>query len=149
MCLLVCCTSNICPKNSISAKLYKLNIERVDSDFSKAYTLKVIQKWHFLNDNFHAIIYDTLPASVWQDIFTKRYNKAIKENDSTLQLQIAVPLAYVLHVQSKFELGVHVLEYLYSQLYKFDYKMQGTILIKLEEEYRSLNDMKKVIAIVC
>lgn len=133
--------------DKLSAKLHLLNLDGIYNDLSTKSTLQLINKWHHLNTYYHATIYDSLPAAYWQELFEKRYKKAIADNDSVLQLKIALPLAYVLHVQSKFEKGVHVLEYLYKNKNKFDFKMVGTILIKLEEEYRSLNNMSKVIQI--
>jgi len=127
--------------------LHALQLDGVIKDKSTSATKTLITKWQYLNQNYHATLYDSLPAHVWQSLLEERYADAIKLKDTALQVKIAIPLAYVLHVQSKFEKGIPVLEFLYSRLNQFDYKMQGTILIKLEEEHRSLNNIRRVITI--
>lgn len=132
---------------SIQNKLEKLGLQNANIDFSKNYTIKILNKWNDLNSNFHSSIYDSLPTEVWEEILEERYRRSIINNDTVLQIKIALPLAYVLHVQSKFEKGVVVLEFLYKYKNKFNYKTKGVILVKLEEEYRSLNRISNVIQI--
>lgn len=131
----------------VKTQLTQLNLKGLYTDYSPTATHRFIKKWQYLNEHNHSSIYDSLPAHIWQEIFEQRYKKTIQDKDNALRLKIAIPLAYVLHVQSKFDKGILVLEYLYAHKNEFDNKMIGTILIKLEEEYRSLGNMSKVIQI--
>ncbi len=141
----------LCNANSqnvnIQSQLKAFHLEGIDSDLSEKSTNFLIGQWNDLNINHHGIMYDYLPAHKWQTLFQQRYVKAINDKDTALQFKIAYPLSSVLHTQSKFIEGIPVLEYLYANKYKFDKKALGNILIKLEEEYRSVNNIKKVIEI--
>lgn len=127
--------------------LKQLNIQEVRTNFTSSYTLHVIKVWDSLNRNHHNVIYEKLPAKIWQDIFEKRYARSISNNDQALRLKIAYPLSFICHTRSSFNEGLPVLEFLYANKSKLNKKLYESVLIKLEEEYRFFNQMDGVLKI--
>lgn len=133
--------------DAYAEKLKQLNLTEVNKDFSTNYTRHLIHVWDSLNRNHHNVIYDKLPAHVWQSIFETRYVKAMQANQDALRLQIAYPLSFVCHTRSSFKEGLPVLEYMYANKKSLDKKLYESVLIKLEEEYRFFNQMANVLKI--
>ena len=103
--------------------LKQLNIQEVRTNFTSSYTLHVIKVWDSLNRNHHNVIYEKLPAKIWQDIFEKRYARSISNNDQALRLKIAYPLSFICHTRSSFNEGLPVLEFLYANKSKLNKKL--------------------------
>lgn len=133
--------------NVYNDQLKQLKIQDAFVNNSPDYTLYLIKVWDSLNKNHHNVIYDKLPSGVWQEIFEKKYNQAIQQNNDALRLKIAYPLSFVCHTRSSFKEGLPVLEYLYLNKKKLDKSLFERVLIKLEEEYRFFNQMANVLKI--
>lgn len=128
-------------------EMSKLRIGKLVDDYSAKSTLQLVHIWDSLNRNHHNVIYDKLPAKVWQGIFEKRYQLAIQNKDDALRLKIAYPLSFVCHTRSSFIEGLPVLKYLYANKQKLNKQLYESVLIKLEEEFRFFNQMNQVLTI--
>jgi len=77
----------------------------------------------------------------WKRIFEHAYPKVIASKDTTLLLQVDYTLATIYHDLTLFEKGLPLLETLYAHKQNLNEKEYRSVLIKLEEEYRSKNDI--------
>ena len=64
-----------------------------------------------------------------------------------LQFKLALPLATVYHVLSEFSKGLPLLQYLHTNRQKLSRQNSGLVLVKLEECYRSMNNMSQAFLI--
>lgn len=128
-------------------QLQTWKIGHILTDQTGSEAKKLVAIWESLYPSKKAIIFNLLTEQEWQIILEKQYHFALQNKQKELLFQLAFPLATVYHTQSEFVKGLPLLQYLYqhkSQLSKTKYPL---VLIKLEEEYRELNDMSNAFKI--
>ncbi len=120
----------------------------VKKDWKRYYTYnseRLIQVWDSLYPAHRHTIFNLMEEQEWESLFTFLYSRALAEKDSNIQFKLAFPLATIYHTESKFKEGLPLFELLYAGKEKLDSVKYPLVLIKLEEEYRSLNKMDAVV----
>ena len=106
----------------------------------------LIKIWDSINNSADYII-DPFKIEVWEAKFESEYFNALKNNQKHLAFKLSIPLSYIYHSETKFKKGLPLLINIYRQKKELSNKQLKQVLIKLEEEYRSINDIERAIAI--
>ncbi len=83
----------------------------------------------------------------WKNIFEKTKDQILLSKDTSIQLKVNLALATIYHDLTIFEKGLPLLENLYAHKQKLTTNEYKSVLIKLEEEYRSKNIIDKALKI--
>ncbi len=122
--------------------LYRDQLHAQKSINNSAKTETIIALWNSNGDQ-----YGMYPVAIWEKMFESEYEKALKENNEVLIFKTRLALSSIYHDQSKFTKAFPFLKFIYAnklQLKENEYK---TVLIKLEEEYRSFGDIANALII--
>jgi len=106
----------------------------------------LIKLWDTINNSADYII-DPFKIEVWEAKFESEYFSAIKNNDKDFAFKLSIPLSYIYHSETKFKKGLPLLKNIYNHKKELSNKQLKQVLIKLEEEYRSTNDIEHAITI--
>lgn len=106
----------------------------------------LIKLWDSVNNTADYII-DPFKIEVWEAKFENEYFSAIKNNDKEFAFKLSIPLSYIYHSETKFKKGLPLLKNIFNHKKELSNKQLKQILIKLEEEYRSTNDIENAIVI--
>lgn len=134
-------------ERQIASQLHHLGLDKIVNNYTPDYSNYVVKLWDSLNNNHHDKMYELLPAKEWEKILNNLYLHARENKDTINSIRFAYPLCFVLHTQAKFNYGITILEFLYSNKFKLKKYQYKSVLIKLEEEYRHFNNMPMVIKI--
>jgi two-component sensor histidine kinase len=126
--------------------LNKLLLSGIDQDSTNKNAVRLIHIWDSLYPKHKSVVYNMLPGVIWERILYSQYKIAQKNKKTSLQLQLAFPLATIYHVQAKSE-AIPILELLYNNRTKLSREKDSMVLIKLEEQYRNRKDFAKAIVI--
>lgn len=140
--------------------VYSQSVEKVNTPLFNATELEVLkndsmnlraEQLCILFDSLYpakkGIIFNLLSEQEWLHIFDVQYGYALKNKNEALQFRLAYPLAVICHTTTKFTKGLPLFEYLYRNKNKLSSQKYALVLIKLEEEYRSLNHMREAMLI--
>jgi two-component sensor histidine kinase len=91
--------------------------------------------------------YEMYPVAIWEKRFEKAYEQALKLKNDSLLFKTRLALSYIYHDQAKFTKAIPLLKQIYQQKSKLNEEDYKTVLIKLEEEYRSFEDIRNALLI--
>lgn len=118
----------------------RLGLDEVVHDRTGKSAPRLLKVWDSLS--FSPALLVDLSIRDWEPLFARQYELAGSNGQDSIKLQLAFPYAFLLHAQAKFYEGVKVLELLYRERDRLPEKKLKPVLIKLEEEYRALGNMK-------
>lgn len=107
-------------------------------------SLQLIKKWENTASN---VKYNIKSIGEWSALFEKQYQITKNDKQKNIQNKIGLILATIYHNLTYFDKGLPILENLYLDKDKLDETAYRSLLIKLEEIYRSKNEIYKAIKI--
>jgi two-component sensor histidine kinase len=109
-------------------------------------SIKLIKLWDSIDKSGDYII-DPYKIEVWENKFEYEYFSALKRNEKDLAFQLSIPLSFIYHSETKFNKGMPLLKNIFKNKNKINKRQLELVLIKLEEEYRAINDIENAIII--
>jgi tetratricopeptide (TPR) repeat protein len=106
----------------------------------------LIKLWDSINYGSDYVI-DPYQINTWEYKFEQEYNAAIKKKEIELAFKLSIPLSYIYHSETKFKKGLPLLQNIYKNKNKLNKDQLKDVLIKLEEEYRAINNIEEAIVI--
>jgi two-component sensor histidine kinase len=106
----------------------------------------LIKLWDSINNSSDNII-DPYQINIWEFKFEHEYNIALKKKEIELSFRLSIPLSYIYHSETKFKKGLPLLQNIYKEKNKLSKIQLRAVLIKLEEEYRAINNIEDAIVI--
>lgn len=106
-------------------------------------TATILSLWNKTNSNPYTIY----PVAIWEKLFEKAYQEALKNNDQQNIYKTRLALAYIYHDQAKFEQSFPLLKAILQEKQPLSTIDIKRVLIKIEEEYRSHADISNAIRI--
>ena len=91
--------------------------------------------------------YNYLTGSLWMRLLEKQYQFALASNDLPLKIRLSYHLAGFYHNVGRFDKNLPLLEFIHPYINTFNTEEQRFVLIRLEEVYRSKNEISKAIEI--
>jgi len=91
--------------------------------------------------------YEMYTVANWEKLFEKALLTSIKLDNDSLTFKTQLALSYIYHDQAKFTKAIPLLKKIYQQKLKLNEEDYKTVLIKLEEEYRSFEDIGNALLI--
>lgn len=130
-----------------SEQLKRWGLQDIYTDSLNQKTERLLKVWDSLYPQQKSIVFNLLTELQWRNIFEAQYKSAIRTGKKDLQFKLALPLATVYHVTSEFSKGLPLLQYLHVNKQKLSRQNLGIVLIKLEEVYRSINNISQAFLI--
>ena len=126
----------------IQQKLTPLGLGNIVGKSPELNPQRLLKVWDSVPNNFAF-----LPVVVWGNLFKEQFRMAEQNKQSYWMLKLGLPLAYINHDQTKFQENLPLLQYLHQNKNKLKTDELQNVLIKLEEEYRSTNNIERAISI--
>ncbi len=126
----------------LEQQLKDLGLQGADKIANKKIASKLIA---LLNNTNNPYIF--LSGSEWEKLLEKQYQFALSTGDSYLKIRLSYHLAGIYHNQAKFDKNLPLLEFIHPYINTFKVAEQRFTLIRLEEVYRSKNEIAKAIEI--
>ncbi len=123
--------------------LSRWQLRNVLTDSTGLQAEQLLRVWDSLYPERKQILFNELSEEEWITMLVTQYRFALKAGHETLLFRLTFPLATMYHIKSEFRTGLPLFESLYQRKQELDEVRYPLVLIKLEEEYRSLNLMEK------
>jgi hypothetical protein len=116
------------------------NDPHINLNQQKESGVNLIKLWESINYASDFVI-DPYQINTWELKFVNEYSIALKKNDIDLAFKLSIPLSYIYHSETKFKKGLPLLQNIYKNKNKLNKDQLKDVLIKLEEEYRAINNI--------
>lgn len=133
-------TQNLTPQ--MEQKLIQFGLDGTDRIGSKMNALKILQ---VLDRPGSPYVFLTGP--IWERLIEKQYQYALASKDLNLKIRLSYHLAGFYHNEAKFDKNLPLLLFIHPYINTFNVEEQRFVLIRLEEVYRSKNEIAKAIEI--
>ncbi len=129
-----------------TTSIYSQESEGIKTAYNFKNGNHVLKIWDSLSVS-DQLYFKIISAQEWIPPMEYFYEKANKENDSTLSFNLKYPLAYIYHTTTKFEKCIPLLKSLAQNKNKLSSDIYQSVLLKLEECYIRIGNLKPAIDI--
>lgn len=129
---------------NMSLAFSSTNDHNINSNEIYDESMHLIEEWE--NTASHKK-YNIRTIGEWKELFEKQYQETNSSKQKTIHNKLGLILATIYHNLTYFDKGLPILEKLYLDKDKLDEAAYKSLLIKLEEIYRSKNEIFKAIKI--